>query len=124
MIAWGVDTIFGLIGDGINPLVEALRKRRRQIHFIAVRHEESAAFMASGFAKYTGRLGACIATSGPGALHLVNGLYDAVFDHAPVIAITGLPVHDLIGSHYVQDVDTVSLFPHCNRQRRAAAETS
>jgi pyruvate dehydrogenase (quinone) len=107
LIAWGVDTIFGLIGDGINPLIESLRKRRKEIRFIAVRHEESAAFMASGFAKYTGRLGACIATSGPGAVHLMNGLYDAKFDHAPVIAITGLPVHDLIGSHYVQDVDTV-----------------
>lgn len=109
LIAWDVDTVFGLIGDGINPLVEALRKRRAEIRFIAVRHEESAAFMASGYAKYTGRIGACIATSGPGAVHLLNGLYDAMFEQAPVIAITGLPVHDLIGSHFVQDVDTVSM---------------
>lgn len=109
LIAWGVEMIFGVIGDSVNPLMEALRQRQHQIRFIAVRHEEAAAFMASGYAKYTGRLGACLATSGPGAVHLVNGLYDAAFDHVPVVAITGRPVHDLLGMQYVQDVDTVSL---------------
>ncbi len=109
LIAWGVDRIFGVIGDGINPIVEALRKRQDQIRFIDVRHEESGAFMAAGHAKYTGRIGACTATSGPGAVHLMTGLYDAAFDHVPVIAITGMPPHDLLGTQFQQDIDTVSL---------------
>src|ERR1700716_1009102 len=96
---WGIDVIFGLPGDGINGIMEALRTRQEQIRFIQVRHEESAAFMACAYAKYTGRLGVCLATSGPGAIHLLNGLYDAKLDGAPVLAITGMQFHDLIGTH-------------------------
>ncbi len=110
LIDWGVDTIFGLPGDGINGLMDALRKREKQIRFIHVRHEEAAAFMACGYAKYTGRLGVCLATSGPGAIHLLNGLYDAALDRVPVLAITGMTYHDLIGTHYQQDVNTDYLF--------------
>src|SRR5262245_24196304 len=92
---WGVDVVFGLPGDGINGIMEALRKRSDKIRFIQVRHEESAAFMACAYAKYTGKLGVCLATSGPGGLHLLNGLYDAKLDGAPVLACPGLQVHDL-----------------------------
>src|SRR5450631_968346 len=80
LIAWGATHVFGIVGDGINPVVEALRKRRDRINFIGVRHEEAAAFMASGMAKHSGRLGVCLATTGPGAVHLMNGLYDAALD--------------------------------------------
>jgi pyruvate dehydrogenase (quinone) len=86
---WGVGTIFGLPGDGINGVLEGLRRQDR-IRFVLVHHEEAAAFMATGFAKATGRLGVCLATSGPGAIHLLDGLYDAKLDHAPVLAITGM----------------------------------
>src|SRR3981081_2002466 len=96
LIDWGVDVVFGLPGDGINGIMEALRKRQDKIHFIQVRHEESAAFMACGYAKYTGKLGVCDATSGPGGIHLLNGLYDAKLDGAPVLAITGHHFHDLL----------------------------
>src|SRR5436309_2026555 len=89
IIDWGVDTVFGIPGDGINGIMEALRVRQDRIRFIQVRHEEAAAFMACGYAKYTGRLGCCLATSGPGGIHLLNGLYDAKSDQAPVVAITG-----------------------------------
>src|SRR4030095_14899505 len=102
---WGVDVVFGLPGDGINGVMEALRKRADKIRFIQVRHEEAAAFMACGYAKYTGKLGVCLATSGPGGLHLTNGLYDAKLDGAPVLAITGLQYHDLIHTHKQQDVE-------------------
>jgi pyruvate dehydrogenase (quinone) len=101
---WGVDTIFGLPGDGINGIMEALRTRQDRVRFIQVRHEEAAAFMACGYAKFTGRLGVCLATSGPGGIHLLNGLYDAKLDQAPVLAITGMAYHDLIGTHTQQDV--------------------
>ncbi len=110
LIAWGVDTIFGLPGDGINGIFESLRTHQDKIRFIQVRHEESAAFAACGYAKYTGRLGVCIATSGPGGVHLLNGLYDAKCDGQPVLAITGHTFHDLIGTHYQQDVDLDKLF--------------
>src|ERR687884_570740 len=83
LIDWGVDTIFGLPGDGINGVFEALRERQNKLKFIQVRHEESAAFAACGYAKFTGRLGVCIATSGPGGIHLLNGLYDAKCDGVP-----------------------------------------
>src|SRR5213592_4883740 len=96
LIDWGVEVIFGLPGDGINGIMEALRKQGEKIRFIQVRHEESAAFMACGYAKYTGKLGVCIATSGPGGIHLLNGLYDAKLDCVPVLAITGLQFHDLL----------------------------
>jgi pyruvate dehydrogenase (quinone) len=107
---WGVDTVFGLPGDGINGIMEALRKKREEIRFVQVRHEEAAAFMACGYAKFTGRLGVCLATSGPGGLHLLNGLYDAKLDGQPVLAITGMPYHDLIGTHTQQDVELDKVF--------------
>lgn len=110
LIRWGVDSIFGLPGDGINGFFEALRKAQNRIHFIHVRHEEVAALAAVGYAKFTGRLGVCVSTSGPGAVHLLNGLYDAKVDGAPVLAITGMTYHDLIGTHYLQDIDTNVLF--------------
>jgi pyruvate dehydrogenase (quinone)/pyruvate oxidase len=107
---WGVDTVFGLPGDGINGIMEALRQRQDQVRFIQVRHEESAAFMACGYAKYTGKLGVCLATSGPGGLHLLNGLYDAKLDGQPVLAITGHHYHDLISTYQQQDVDLDLVF--------------
>jgi pyruvate dehydrogenase (quinone) len=107
---WGVDTVFGLPGDGINGFMEGLRKLRERIRFIQVRHEEAAAFMACAYAKYTERLGVCIATSGPGAIHLLNGLYDAKMDGAPVLAITGQTYHDLMGMRYQQEVNLLGLF--------------
>jgi thiamine pyrophosphate-dependent acetolactate synthase large subunit-like protein len=110
LIDWNVEVIFGLPGDGINGLMEALRKRKDKIRFIQVRHEEAAAFMACAYAKYTGRLGVCLATSGPGGIHLLNGLYDAKLDGQPVLAITGHHYHDLIGTHAQQDVDLDKLF--------------
>lgn len=110
LIDWGVDTVFGLPGDGVNGIFEALRVNQEKIRFIQVRHEESAAFAACGYAKYTGRLGVCLATSGPGGIHLLNGLYDAKFDGQPVLAITGHTFHDLIGTHFQQDVDLDKLF--------------
>ncbi len=109
LIAWGATHAFGVVGDGINSIIEALRKRQDRIRYVGVRHEEAAAFMASGFAKHTGRLGVCIGTTGPGAIHLLNGLYDAFMDGAPVVALTGTTFHDLIGTRYQQDVDTVRL---------------
>lgn len=105
LIDWGVDTIFGMPGDGINGIMESLRTRQKKIRFIQVRHEESAAFMACGYAKYTGKLGVCLATSGPGGIHLMNGLYDAKLDGAPVLAITGHHYHDLIDTHAQQDIN-------------------
>jgi pyruvate dehydrogenase (quinone) len=110
LIDWGVEFIFGLPGDGVNGIFEALRTREEKIKFIQVRHEEAAAFAACGYAKYTGRLGVCLATSGPGGIHLLNGLYDAKCDGQPVLAITGHTFHDLIGTHYQQDVDLDKLF--------------
>ncbi|MGE5361480.1 MAG: thiamine pyrophosphate-dependent enzyme [Bacteroidales bacterium] len=110
LIDWGVDTIFGLPGDGVNGIFEALRTHQERIRFVQVRHEEAAAFAACGYAKFTGRLGVCLATSGPGGIHLLNGLYDAKSDGQPVLAITGHTFHDLIGTHYQQDVDLDKLY--------------
>jgi thiamine pyrophosphate-dependent acetolactate synthase large subunit-like protein len=110
LIDWGVDTVFGLPGDGINGIFEALRKRQDDIRFVQVRHEEAAAFAACGYAKFTGRLGVCVATSGPGGIHLLNGLYDATMDGQPVLAITGNTFSDLIGQHQQQDVALDKLF--------------
>src|SRR5947208_6111178 len=110
LLDWGVDTVFGLPGDGINGIMEALRIHQDRILFIHVRHEESAAFMACAYAKYTGKLGVCLATSGPGGIHLLNGLYDAKLDGQPVLAITGHAFHDLINTHTQQDVDLDRLF--------------
>ncbi len=109
LIRWDVQFVFGIVGDGINPIIEALRRRQEKIRFIAVRHEEAAAFMACGYAKHTGKLGVCLATTGPGAVHLLNGLYDAKMDSAPVLAITGTTFHDLGGTHFMQSVDTQAL---------------
>jgi pyruvate dehydrogenase (quinone) len=110
LLDWKVEVIFGLPGDGINGFIEALRRRKEKIKFILVRHEESAAFMACAYAKYTGKLGVCIATSGPGAIHLLNGLYDAKMDNTPVLAITGTTYSDLMNSNYQQDVNLLQLF--------------
>lgn len=110
LIEWGVDTIFGLPGDGVDGFFEALRTHQDKLRFVQVRHEEAAAFAAVGYAKYTGRIGVCVATSGPGGIHLLNGLYDAKCDLQPVLAITGHTFHDLIGMSYQQDVDLDKLF--------------
>ncbi len=110
LLAWGVDTVFGIPGDGVNGVIEALRQRQDQIRFIQVRHEEAAAFMACAHAKFTGRLGCCLSTSGPGGIHLLNGIYDAKMDGQPVIAITGLQFHDLVGTFTQQDVALDKLF--------------
>src|SRR5687768_1458474 len=107
---WGVDVVFGLPGDGINGIMEALRKRQEQIRFIQARHEEAAAFMACAYAKYTGKLGVCLATSGPGGIHLLNGLYDAKLDGQPLLAITGHHYHDLIDTYAQQDVNLDHVF--------------
>src|SRR5215469_8704557 len=106
---WGVRRIYGYPGDGINGVFGALQRAEGKIEFIQVRHEEMAAFMASAYAKFTGELGVCIATSGPGASHLVTGLYDARLDHMPVLAITGQQARTAIGGHYQQEVDLPSV---------------
>src|SRR3954468_6961324 len=110
LVEWSVEVVFGLPGDGVNGIMEALRKRQDKIRFVQVRHEEAAAFMACGYAKYTGKLGVCLATSGPGGIHLLNGLYDAKLDEQPVLAITGTAYHDLIGTFQQQDVQLDRLF--------------
>jgi len=110
LIAWNVEVVFGLPGDGINGIMEALRRKQEKISFIQVRHEESAAFMACAYAKWTGKLGVCLATSGPGGTHLLTGLYDAKLDQAPVLAITGMQFHDLIETFTQQDVDLTRVF--------------
>src|SRR5690242_20117903 len=110
LIRWGVDTVFGLPGDGINGIMEALRLKKDAIRFIQVRHEEAAAFNACAYAKWTGRLGVCLATSGPGGIHLLNGLYDAKLDGQPVLAITGLQFHDLLHTYTQQDVELDKLY--------------
>jgi len=110
LVDWDVDKVFGIPGDGINGIVESLRKAADRIQFVQVRHEEAAAFMACAHAKWTGRLGVCIATSGPGGIHLLNGLYDAKLDGQPVLAITGLQFHDLLHTYTQQDVELDKLF--------------
>ena len=107
---WGVEVVFGIPGDGINGIIEAFRLRQKDITFIQVRHEEAAAFAATAYAKLTGKLGVCVATSGPGGIHLLNGLYDAKLDGAPVLAITGLQFHDLVSTHTQQDVELDKVF--------------
>ena len=108
--AWGVRRVFGYPGDGINGVFGALNRARDKIAFVQARHEEMAAFMASAYAKFSGELGVCLATSGPGASHLITGLYDARLDHMPVLAIVGQQSRDAIGGHYQQEVDLVSMF--------------
>jgi pyruvate dehydrogenase (quinone) len=110
MHEWGVHTIFGYPGDGINGLLGALNRADGQFRFIQTRHEEMAAFMASAYAKFTGEVGVCMATSGPGASHLITGLYDARMDHMPVLAIAGQQARTAIGGHYQQELDLQSMF--------------
>ena len=110
LIGWGVRRIYGYPGDGINGIIAALDRAKERIDFVQVRHEEQAAFMATAHAKFTGELGVCLGTSGPGAIHLLNGLYDAKADHVPVLAICGQSATSAIGSEYQQEVDLQSLF--------------
>ena len=110
LIDWGVDTVFGLPGDGNNGITEGQRRHQDRIRFVLVHHEEAAAFMATAYAKSTGRLGVCLATSGPGGVHLLNGLYDAKLDHQPVLAITGMQETQLLGTGYQQEVHLEKLF--------------
>jgi len=108
--AWGVRRIYGFPGDGINGIMGALNRRQEEMDFVQVRHEEMAAFMACAHAKFTGEVGVCLATSGPGAIHLLNGLYDAKLDHQPVVAIVGQQARTALGGHYQQEVDLPNLF--------------
>ncbi len=110
LIDWGVDTVFGLPGDGINGIMEGLRRHRDRLRFVLVHHEEAAAFMACAHAKTTGRLGVCLATSGPGGIHLLNGLYDARLDHQPVLAITGMQATSVLGTGFQQEVHLERLY--------------
>jgi pyruvate dehydrogenase (quinone) len=110
LIDWGVDTIFGLPGDGINGIMEGLRRHQDKLRFVLVHHEEAAAFMATAHAKATGKIGVCLATSGPGGIHLLNGLYDAKLDHVPVLAITGMQETSLLGTGYQQEVALDKLY--------------
>ncbi len=107
---WGVDTVFGLPGDGINGIMEGLRRHQDRVKFVLVHHEEAAAFMATGYAKATGKIGVCLATSGPGGIHLLNGLYDAKLDHMPVLAITGMQETSVLGTGYQQEVNLDKLY--------------
>jgi pyruvate dehydrogenase (quinone) len=107
---WGVNRIYGFPGDGINGIVAALSRADDKPKFIQVRHEEMAAFMACAHAKFTGEVGVCLATSGPGAIHLLNGLYDAKVDHQPVLAIVGQAARAAIGGDFQQEIDLLNLF--------------
>src|ERR1700712_5650612 len=107
---WGLSRVYGYPGDGVGALDVALEHAKDKMHYVQVRHEEMAAFMASAHAKFTGQVGLCYATSGPGAIHLLNGLYDAKMDHVPVVAIVGRQARTAIGAHYQQEVDLQSLF--------------
>jgi len=108
--AWGVTLVFGYPGDGVNGLIGAMNRAGDKIKLIQVRHEEMAAFMACAYAKFTGELGVCLATSGPGATHLITGLYDARLDHQPVLAIAGQQARASLGGHYQQEIDLVSAY--------------
>ncbi|KAA0016574.1 thiamine pyrophosphate-binding protein, partial [Antrihabitans cavernicola] len=107
---WGVDNVFAFPGDGINGILAAWGRADNEPKFIQSRHEEMSAFEAVGYAKFTGRLGVCMATSGPGAIHLLNGLYDAKLDHVPVVAIVGQTNRSAMGGSYQQEVDLMSLY--------------
>ena len=110
LIAWDVNTIYGFPGDGINGILGALRRHEDELRFVQTRHEEMAAFMACGHAKFTGEVGVCMATSGPGAIHLLNGLYDAKLDHQPVVAIVGQTFVRAIGGDFQQEVNLMQLY--------------
>ena len=126
LIDWGVEFVFGLPGDGINGIMEALRTRQDKIRFIQVRHEESAAFMACAYAKWTSKIGCCLATTGPGGVHLLNGLYDAKLDSQPVVALVGQQQRSALGSDYQQEVDLAALFhdvaPECAEMATTAEQ--
>src|SRR5665213_1223344 len=110
LIEWGVDTIYGFPGDGINGILGALRRHEDKLRFIQTRHEEMASFMACGHAKFTDEVGVCMATSGPGAIHLLNGLYDAKLDHRPVVAIVGQTFARAMGGDFQQEVNLLQLY--------------
>jgi pyruvate dehydrogenase (quinone) len=120
---WNVKRIFGYPGDGINGILGALERHQDLFEFIQVRHEESAAFMACAHAKFTGEVGVCMATSGPGAIHLLNGLYDAKLDHQPVVAIVGQSARSAMGGHYQQEVDLQNLFKDVSAYVQTAADS-
>src|SRR4051794_23164926 len=107
---WGVEQVFAYPGDGINGLVASFGKADNQPRFVQARHEEMAAFSAVGYAKFSGKVGVCMATSGPGAIHLLNGLYDAKLDHVPVVAIVGQTARSAMGGSYQQEVDLQALY--------------
>src|SRR5439155_9415336 len=108
--AWGIKRLYGYPGDGINGILGGLERNQELFEFVQVRHEEMAAFMATAHAKFTGEVGVCLATSGPGAIHLLNGLYDAKMDHQPVLAIVGQQARSALGGSYQQEVDLMSLY--------------
>lgn len=110
LIEWGITRVFGYPGDGINGIMGAMHRAQEKIDFVQVRHEEMAAFMACAHSKFTGQVGVCMATSGPGAIHLLNGLYDAKLDNMPVLAIVGQQARAALGGHYQQEVDLANLF--------------
>jgi len=110
LLNWGIRRVYGYPGDGINGIIGAINRAKSRIQYVQVRHEEMAAFMACAHAKFTGQIGVCLATSGPGAIHLLNGLYDAKMDHQPVLAIIGQQSRTALGGEYQQEVDLISLF--------------
>src|SRR6201987_4393314 len=120
---WGIKRIYGYPGDGINSIIRAIDRAGDAINYVQVRHEEMAAFMACAHAKFTGEVGICMATSGPGAIHLLNGLYDAQMDHQPVVAIVGQQARAALGGHYQQEVDLVTLFKDVAREYVHMAST-
>src|SRR5687768_7767120 len=120
---WGVKRVFGFPGDGINGIMGAISRASDKLDFVQVRHEEMSAFMACAHAKFTGEIGVCLATSGPGAIHLLNGLYDARKDHQPVVAIVGHTARTAIGSDYQQEVDLPVLFKDVARDFVEVATT-
>src|SRR5438309_9754081 len=113
---WGLKRIYGYPGDGINGIIGAIDRANGSVEYVQVRHEEMAAFMACAHAKFTGEVGVCLATSGPGAIHLLNGLYDARMDHQPVVAIVGQQARAALGGEYQQEVDLLSLFMDVARE--------
>ena len=119
LAGWGVKRIYGYPGDGINGILGAFHDLGDEIEFVQLRHEELAAFAATAHAKFTGEVGVCMATSGPGAIHLLNGLYDAKLDHTPVVAIVGQQARMSLGGDYQQEVDLVSLFKDVAARVRA-----
>lgn len=121
--AWGIDRVYGYSGDGINGIISALRRAEPKIRMVQPQHEEIGAFMACAHAKFTDQPGVCISTSGPGAVHLLNGLYDAKRDHMPVVAIVGQQARISIGTDYQQEIDLMSLFEDRSWQQKLIEDT-